>query len=443
MLNNCFNLNCIIMKASVNKLRMLFTTLTLLSTTIIAFAQQNRVLQNFRYPDQRGINVFETPKEDTTEFNGINVRLGGAFALQYQAITHSNGISGAEPTLIDLANNFNLATANMNIDVQLAQGVRMHLNTYLSSRHHREAWVKGGYLQIDNADFIKKGFASSLMDIMTIKVGHMQNNYGDAHFRRSDNGMALYNPFVGNLIMDGFTTEVGGEAYFQKNGLVAVVGLTNGKLNQSPKSPGSTKAAFIGKIGYDNQLSDDFRLRVTSSIYTIAKASRIYLYSADRTGSRYYNVMEAIAADGKDDFRSGRWNPSFADKITAVMVNPFIKYKGLEFFGTYEVSTGGDAKGSTETRTWNQMAAEVLYRFGKAENLYLGTRYNTVSGKLAAADANEVSIDRLQVSAGWFLTKNILTKFEYVSQTYKDFDTTSKFNNGEFNGFMVEAVISF
>lgn len=47
----------------------------------------------------------------------------------------------------------------------------------------------------------------------------MENNYGDAHFRRSDNAQAIYNPFVGNLIMDAFTTEVGAELYYRKNGL--------------------------------------------------------------------------------------------------------------------------------------------------------------------------------------------------------------------------------
>jgi hypothetical protein len=40
-----------------------------------------------------------------------------------------------------------------------------------------------------------------LFEIVTVKVGHMEINYGDAHFRRSDNGNALYNPFVGNYIM--------------------------------------------------------------------------------------------------------------------------------------------------------------------------------------------------------------------------------------------------
>src|SRR5690606_39857216 len=96
------------------------------------------------------------------------------------------------------------------------------------------------YLQIDKLDFIKEGFMEDVMQYVTIKLGHMENNYGDAHFRRSDNAMALYNPFVGNYLMDGFTTEVGGEVYFRKNAWMVMAGLSNGKLNQAVNNPGTT-----------------------------------------------------------------------------------------------------------------------------------------------------------------------------------------------------------
>src|SRR5690625_5759802 len=88
-------------------------------------------------------------------------------------------------------------------------------------------------MQIDMLDFIQKDFLKDLMNHISIRVGHMENNYGDAHFRRSDNAQALYNPLVGNLIMDGFTTEVGGEITYQNQGWIAMASITNGKLNQS------------------------------------------------------------------------------------------------------------------------------------------------------------------------------------------------------------------
>src|SRR5690606_33560412 len=218
---------------------------------------QNRDLDNYRLPDQRGINVFEAPKDTISTFDGVKVRIGGASTIQYQAIDHQNsGAVGLE--LKEIGYNFNLATANLDLDVALAPGVRMNLRTYLSSRHHPEPYVMGGYFQIDGLDFISEGFGENIMKYVTIKIGHMENNYGDAHFRRTDNAQAIYNPFVGNLIMDSFTTEVGAELYVQKDGFLGMVGFTNGKLNQAVnKTNGTTGgASFLAKLGYDKQLND-------------------------------------------------------------------------------------------------------------------------------------------------------------------------------------------
>ena len=51
--------------------------------SISGFAQQSD-LQYWRAYDQRGINVFETGKADTVAFDGLKVRIGGAFAQQFQ-----------------------------------------------------------------------------------------------------------------------------------------------------------------------------------------------------------------------------------------------------------------------------------------------------------------------------------------------------------------------
>ena len=79
-----------------------------------------RDLSYFRYPDQRGINVFETSKLDTTEFDKLKVRMGGGFAIQFQSLTHSNkstflddGDGNNKNELVEIGQNFNLPTANM------------------------------------------------------------------------------------------------------------------------------------------------------------------------------------------------------------------------------------------------------------------------------------------------------------------------------------------
>lgn len=421
------------MKTLLTVLTILLLSITFMETA--AQAQENRDLQYFRTPDKDGINVFETSKETDVEFDGLKVRIGGANTLQFQSLTQSGNFA----ELNNLIPNFNLATSNLDLDVQLHSGLRMHLRTYLSSRHHNEAYVKGGYMQVDRLDFIQEGFLSELMDKVTIKVGHMQINYGDTHFRRSDSGQAIYNPFVGNYIMDSFTTEVAGEIYYKQNGFLAMIGLTNGKLNQSTvEGAVNTRASVIGKLGYDKQINPDLRFRLTGSFYTTGQSASLYLYTGDRAGARYYDVFEANRMSGRvaPDFSIG----GVGGEITAIMINPFIKYQGVEFFGVFENATGNALNGEN-SRTYNQYGAELLYRFGSQENIYFGGRYNLVKGEQRAG--NDIEVERFNIGGGWFLTKNVLAKIEYVKQTYDGYPAGDLRENGEFSGIMLEAVISF
>lgn len=381
---------------------------------------------------------FEAPKKSCT-FEGMKVKVGGDFALQFQALDHSTG--SLTDTLVTLGNNLNLPTANLNLDVLLADGVKMHLRTYLSARHHREAWVKGGHLIIDKLDFISEGFLSGVMKYTTIKVGLDEINYGDAHFRRTDNARAIANPFVGNYIMDAFATEAFGEIYFRSNGFIGMLGLTNGHLNQTVlKAVGvDDKVSLYGKLGYDRSFGDDLRVRLTGSVYSNQGDSRKYLYGGDRAGSRYYSVLQKLNAT-VNDF-TGRFNPDFK-KLTAIQFNPFVKFKGAELFGVYEIASGSSGGTDDFKGSYNQLGVELLYRFGKEERFYVGGRYNMVTGKQTETSEDR-KIDRINIGAGWFLTKNVITKIEYVQQTYSGEGWTGTLMDGKFNGVMVEAAISF
>ena len=430
------------MKRSI-KFRLLLSALVL-GVGYSGMAQESRNLQFFRPAGQDGLNVFESPKEDTVEFNGVKVRVGGDFSIQFQGLSQDN--SSLNDTLVDLGSNFNLPTANLDIDVQLHDGVRMHLRTFLSARHHQEAWVKGGYIQMDKLDFIKPGFLEGLMNIATIKIGLDEVNYGDAHFRRTDNARSIYNPFVGNYIMDSYTTEVFGEVTLQSNGFIGLVGLSNGKLNQSVVVTDKTdnKPSFYGKIGYDDNVTEDLRIRLTGSLYTNQGANTgNSLYGGDRGGGRYYNVMRTLTEQRTSSTRTdfeGRLNPAF-NEMTAIQINPFVKFKGLEFFGIYEIVNDGDDVGKGGSFT--QLAGELIYRFGTNEQIYVGGRYNLVSGEVADG-ASEREISRLNLGAGWFMTKNIVAKLEYVNQKYDGAGWNgTKYAGGEFNGIMLEAAIGF
>ncbi|AMM51586.1 hypothetical protein TH61_10935 [Rufibacter sp. DG15C] len=435
-----------------------FASLIIAGCSFASLSAQAQVfgpVSNLRPYDKAGINVFEDPKQDSVDFEGIRVKLGAGFTQSFQALKHSNNAGN----LYKITPGLNTANANLFLDVQLADGIRLNLTSYLSSRHHNETWVKGGYIQFDKLPF-KGDIWEDIMEYTTIKVGHMEINYGDQHFRRSDGGHTFYNPFAENYILDAFSTEIGGEVLVRKNGLFGMVGVSNGMIkgnidelvptavdDNTHKSP-----SFYLKAGIDKQVKPEFRVRASASFYTNNSSGGQTLYGGDRTGSNYFMVMEKPGGTYSANAFSGRFNPGFSKKVDALQVNGFIKARGLELFGTLE-SAQGRSKNETEIRDVSQYAVDAVYRFGSSENLFVGARYNTVSATLANVPAtltteaivynNDVKISRMAFGGGWFMTKNILLKGEYVNQEYKDFPTADYRDGGRFKGFVVQAAVGF
>jgi hypothetical protein len=438
--------------------------LTMLLLPLASLAQVEKISymrpSYFRAYDQTGINVFETTKEaDPVPFDGLRVRVGAGFTQQFQDLKHENvtalnaeGVNKIYP----IKSGFMTAQANLYLDVQLADGIRLNLATYLSSRHHNETWVKGGYIQIDKLPF-KGKFWNNLMELATIKIGHMEVNYGDAHFRRSDGGHTLYNPFMESYIMDAFATEIGGEVYLQKNGFFGMAGMTNGMIKGHIDSVAKTALdentkrapSLYGKVGFDKQLNEKLRVRISGSYYhnSSAAGSGLTLYSGDRAGSNYQNVME-LWKDSKGEvkastamYASGRLNPGFSKKLDAVMLNGFVKFAGFELFGTYETAQGR-TKAESSVRKASQYAVDGVYRFGQKENLFVGLRYNSANATLAG-QTDDITINRFAVAGGWFIVKNLLLKAEWVDQRYKDFPVADFRSGGKFKGYVIEAVVGF
>jgi hypothetical protein len=403
-------------------------------------------IQYLRPQDKRGINVFETTKEPGAEFKGFRLDFGAAFTSQLQNLSHStkalpNIVNGTDANkLQSIGFGFNNSTANAVLHAQLAPGIRVQLTSYLSARHHNETWVKDGYIQIDQSP-IDLAPLKMLFEIATVRIGHMEINYGDAHFRRSDNGNAVYNPFVGNYILDAFTTEIGGEVYLKVNGFVAMGALTAGELRGTVLTPEQRGPSVIGKIGVDRQVKPDLRVRLTGSLYNANRGMSNTLYGGDRAGSRYYWVMENTAATESANYTSGAINPGFKNEVTAVQVNPFVKYRGLEVFGVLERASG-KASAELNERVWRQYAVDAVYRFLGEENVFVGVRHNQAKGELSGI-ADKAGANRWQVGGGWFVTPNILAKAEYVTQKYTGYPTLNIRNGGRFNGVMFEGVVAF
>jgi hypothetical protein len=404
-------------------------------------------INHLRPADQRGVNVFEAPKGDEVPFHGFALSFGGAFTQEFQGLDHQNSANAVVTNgvnanqLITIGHGFNNAVANLNVNAQIAPGIRVAMTSYLSARHHQESWVKDGYLLVD-ASPIDNPLLNALMKYTTLRVGHFEINYGDSHFRRSDNGNSMYNPFVGNYILDVFTTEIGAEVYARSNGLIAMVGGTGGEVHGQVTAPQSRSMAVIGKLGFDENLADNIRVRLTGSFYANNKSASNTLFTGDRGGSAYYDVLENTASTETANAWSGQVRPGFSNKVNAEVINPFIKIGGAEFFGNFETATGGSFT-EPKLRTLHQNVYEGLYRLGSDNQFYLGARYNTLKGQLISKNSADQTVRRTQLGGGWFVTPNVLAKLEYVNQKYVDFPITDIRYGGKFKGFMISGAIGF
>ena len=404
------------------------------------------IIANIRPTDTRGINVFESPKDVNAIFQGFKLDWGAGFQQEFQGLTHSNLatpviVAGVNTNqLIKIGNGFNTATANMYLNAQVAPGIRLAMTSYLSARHHNESWVKDGYALIDQSPIDNKLF-NTIMKYTTLKIGHFEINYGDEHFRRSDNGNSFFNPFVGNLMTDAFTTEIGAELYVRAKGYLAMASITGGEIKGDVTQPQNRAPSYIAKLGVDQQWTKNLRVRLTGSAYHKDRSASSTLYTGDRGGSHYFSVMENTASTLTAQAWSAELRPSFGYRVNAFVANPFIKYRDLEVRGNIETATG---KSATETRyhTWRQQAGEVLYRFVD-DKFYAAYRFNTVSGRLSMTMPGDVMGNRFQTAAGWYLNPMMMMKVEYMRQRYYGFPTNDIRYGGRIQGFMVETALSF
>lgn len=404
--------------------------------------EPKKELQFYRQYSSAGKNIFEPAKfEKQPKFNGMFSKIGFGVTQQIQNLKHEHSI--ATP-LYGMGLGANNAVANLYIHAQLADGIRFETTGYASARHHQEFWWKDGYIQIDKIPINHPLFEVASL-FTRIKVGHQEINYGDAHFRRTDNGNSMFNPFVGNLILDAFTTEIGGEMYIWAHpNAYAMFSMTGAEVKGNLLKRELSKPAFIFKSVFDKQMTSELRLRGSFSRYHNSSSPANTLYAGDRAGSRYYGVTEADGANLVSSFSSGIFNPGFSNAVTANMFNTLVSFKGLEFFGTYEFADGENfAKDKGVRRDVKQYAGDFIYRFNALGlNTYLAARRNVVEGELLGI-TNPVNVSRWQLATGFNLTPNILMKAEYVNQIYKGYPAGDHFNGMRFHGFVVESGVTF
>jgi hypothetical protein len=406
-------------------------------------------LQHFRPQDKRGLNVFEAPKQDDTPYTGFQLDWGAAFTQQFQSLEHTNtavpNVNDAGVNLNQLntiGSGFNNATANLYLNAQVAPGIRVALSTYLSSRHHPETWVKDGYLLVD-ASPIDVPVLHTIMDYVTLRLGHFEINYGDAHFRRTDNGNALYNPFVGNYIMDAFTTEIGGEVYVRSGPLMAMGGVTGGEIRGQVLRPADRGQPTTGQ-GRLRPAAQRRPARPADRLDVSPRRSRSTTRCTPVTGpARATTSCSRTRRRPKP--RSSRRPPSTPASAARSRRSRSTRSSssGLELFGVVEQAEGRAANETvpiapgTSTR-WTASTASCPRR--ACTSAPGTTRVNGTAGRACGIDVRSTA---LQFGGGWFVTPSDPAQGRVRDAEVQGLPVADIRNGGKFNGFLVEGVVAF
>ncbi|XOB60936.1 hypothetical protein ACMC56_09995 [Campylobacterota bacterium DY0563] len=389
---------------------------------------------------------FEPPK-DTSEFNGVEVDWDVDLTFTYQGLDQNYGS--------DIKSGLALPTANLDLNAKIMSGFNVKLETMLSSHHHHETYVKGGYATMDNLDWISKDFAKGFMDKSTIKVGVNDLNYGDYHFRRTDNADVMRNPFINNMGVEGYMQAGFIELTYRMPSIntLFVAGVSNGEVNPDDVSAGNGKGAYsyYAKLAYDNQISENTRFRISQSAFTVNNTTKNRLYMGDKAGNVPRKIFNAIdntynSPNDRDSF-GAVWNAMAGyNDLTSTMTNVFYKYKDTEFFGLLEYADGKQIYGASSVPLANAIDMEMLHysgeivqRFG-ADKYYVAARYEKAELEKEGA-AQDAKLTQYQIAAGMFLSKTAMMKIEYIKQERDH--VHAGHDNVKFDGLMISAALSF
>ncbi|MEN7547683.1 hypothetical protein AAG747_07180 [Rapidithrix thailandica] len=363
-----------------------------------------------------------------------------------QFLSHENSNeAGSAGEITPIASGFQNAAGNVFINGTITDGISAYFEVYLSSEHHTEVWMREGYIKIDKLIVLNSPLIDKIMEVVSLKAGQMEINYGDWHLRRSDNGSVQNNPLIGNYIIDGNTTEIAVEVtaalkQFELMGGISG-GTTKGDLNEDHG------LATYGKIAYNQDLGEKSFLRLAGSLYHVdhsgnsaayGQGTKNYLFSGNRSGARYKGILNAETDAGQMLVTNGQ-------KITSYQLNSTLVFDRLEVFGTYEWINEGDMDGadSDETleETWTQIAVDAKYNL--TDKLYISGRYNVANEQEYQSIDSDRQVVRIQGGLGFMLTKGLLLKGEYVHQEYKNFGVEDARYGAEFNGPLLEMSFNF
>ncbi len=355
-----------------------------------------------------------------------------------------------------LRSGFQTAYGNMSFLADFNKQMELYFDIFLADKPHQDR------LQGDEGYMLIRELPGPVGDIplvkmvfekINVKAGQFETDFGDSHYRRSNNAAVQRNALVGNPIIDPRATEVGMEIYTDEGALPFPVGAMAGF--GSGTDTGDFKKghqySLRGKL-WGNPME---KLRTSASVYQVDhsgnSSSFTNLFRANRSGGTFAGLFDDGTSPG--DITPGQGKRVFASQFDATWEgNPVELYGNIGWF--QDTDTNGITVG-TPTESWLYYTGEAIYRF--TPRLYAAARYSGASaGQLVSSASNTGSVQsdgmahRIEVGGGYWLAKTLLLKAEYVYQIYKGFSSSGSQVSGvdawrdpSFNGVITEVSFSF
>lgn len=435
--------------------RLLLSTIGLLLLVVLvapnALAQEEKPAWQQEDDDTQA--RLNRPEYDEDERFKIGVQAVGVLQL----LNHSNDPG----TLPDIEGGFQSAAGNMTLDARITDGIDVYAELYLSSPNHQgDVYDREGYLYIDYLPGMFDAL-NPLFKHVDLKAGHMELNFGDQRYYRSDVAQVMDNPLVGNYIVDPNTLGVGVEVYGFAGPVTAMIGYNSGATTGDFTD--GHRNAWLGKLAV-GELGGPYRL--SGSFYTVNQSrngpgfplggSSSNLFAGNFSGSRYQAIWEGSPTAGQVLLGGGQ-------DVTAFQVDGRVKpVDGLTLsglFGTFQdddtngffVNPGAGRSGDdgNPTDEWTYYGATAQYYL--ADPFYVAARYNAASASTLSDQDSEGTVQRIQAGFGlWVVPNQLIFKAEYVNQWTSDFAPNAQRLRGldlatdpKFYGVMAEIAVNF
>ena len=370
-----------------------------------------------------------------------------------QALNHRNAFDLKGNALAKVSPGFQNAFGDLGFIGKFGKNneITVVMDLYLSSRNHpSQTYGNEGYILMtgvpENLQSLK--FLTPILSRVDVKAGHMLIDFGDAAQHRSNNAIVQKNPLIGNFVVDPNIVSIGMQVSSKPGRYGWLVGGSNGTTTEDWNVGRGFSYNAKGYFYPVKSLRTSLSYIATDQSDNPTKAtggSAMQMFSGNRSGERYAGILGGGQAPGSVF-------PQAGEKFSAAQLD--VTYDGnspLKLYGhfgrTQDLDINGTLDGTPE-ETWNYYAADAKYNITPA--LYAAARYSGAAVSELAGVASDGKVVRMQVGGGFWLTKNLLMKVEYVQQKYSGFAEGQVVNNNiqawkdpSFSGVISEVSFSF